>query len=394
MAKYKNIATVLNAVYKANAEGDSASVVLAEDLSNIVDFGKSITDGTTFADLFATTFDTVIDKVRDTEFLTGKFVSNAPDCYMDDMGMAGMKEIVRVDVGDFSDSKMFDCVTKSGDSYFTNGNTFQDLFGKELPTVKAKYFNSHITYRQKYTFTANQFETAFTSPSAMAQFFSQIREKINQKYAWALDALRYLTFDSAVIEACADRASKIIVPAEEIGGEITAQSLAKQIRGIVRDLSVYSDKYSGDKFVTSTTDDDIRMVIYGEVYDDIVTQLATYHNPEYLNISVSNIKALPYMQYKEDAQTISGITPKVTSGKYGKLENIVAVIYNKKLCGCIDNNHKITSQYVANEDVTNYFDMADLEYIVNSDLPIVIITESGVSDWSEVNKPAESKPQA
>ena len=101
--QYEQIASILNEVYDINAEGTEASSALQSDLSNIVDFGKTIVSGTTTFDSQFVTLANVIDKIRKTIYIDAEFVGTAPRCFVDDAGMNGLKEVMRVSVGDFSD---------------------------------------------------------------------------------------------------------------------------------------------------------------------------------------------------------------------------------------------------------------------------------------------------
>jgi hypothetical protein len=70
-------------------------------------------------------------------------------------------------------------------------------------------------------------------------------------------------------------------------------------------------------------------------------------------------------------------TPSTATNATDNVDKLIAVIYDERSFGCTARDEKVTSQYVANEDITNFFHMAEFEYIVNSDLPLVCICEYG-----------------
>lgn len=381
----KQIASILNDTYKVYAEGDTLAT-LEDDLSNIVDFGRALTSASTIGDLMSGVGN-LIDKVRQTIFVDTEFISTAPPCFVDTTTFNGLKEVVRVDSLGFTNSLEFDCITPHTDAQtstttpYTNQNTFDKLFGKVLPTISAKYYNQSTPYEQKITITNDQFITAFNSPADMERLFGMIQSRLKERREFAKDMLSYYAFDSAVLDVATRRASKSMVAKS---GSSTADLIA-QLNGIARNLTVYNNAYSDDTFVSSIRKSDLIMAIRGDVYDSLVTSLANVYHTDKLAIPFDNIVPLPYFQTPSDTDCITGITPNTTSGKYGTVNNIVAVIYDKRVCGCTFDREVVTAQPIANERCTNYFHLADMSYIVNSDLPMVIITTNGSTDFSETS---------
>ncbi len=376
----KQIATILNDTYKVYAEGDTTTV-LEDNLSNIVDFGRALTSSSTISDLMSGVGN-LIDKVRQTIFIDTEFISTAPPCFVDTTTFNGLKEVVRVDSLGFTNSLEFDCVTpytSDGTTPYTNQNTFDKLFGKVLPTISAKYYNQSTPYEQKITITNDQFISAFNSPADMERLFGMIQSRLRERREFAKDMLSYYAFDSAVLDVATRRASKSMVSFNDTSTE----TIISQLNGIARNLTVYNNAYSDDTFVSSIRKNDLVVAIRGDLYDSIITSLASVYHDEKLAFPFDNIVPLPYFQTPTDTDCITGITPNTTSGKYGKVNNICAVIYDKRVCGCTFDREVVTAQPIANERCTNYFHLADMSYIVNSDLPMVIITENGSTDFSE-----------
>jgi len=370
----KQISTWLNDEYAERAEMNGEKINLAEDLSNIVDFGRAITANDTIQNLMGTAGN-LIDKVRKTIFIDTEFKSNAPDCFFDTEAFIGLTEIVRVGGTDFEDSLEFDCLgTQKG----LGNNTFEKLFGKNIPDVKAKYYTQHTPYSQKLTITKDQFAAAFTSPSEMNRMFSMWENQLKQRRDFAKDALQYAAFDAAVLEVCAQRKNDVVVT---LGANATYSDFFKAVKKAVRRMRDYNNAYAASDFVTSVSDNNLRIAVFGDYMDEIEIDKANIYNPQYWTIPTSNIKELSYFQFGSDEserQTISGIAESTTSGKYGKVSNVLAVIYDKRVCGCtIANESMETSPYIANEKAYNVFDLADMQYIVNGDLPLVVICANG-----------------
>ena len=362
--KYEQIASILNEVYDINAEESKASAALSSDLSNVVDFGRSIVSGTTTLDGQFLTLANVIDKIRRTIYIDAEFVGTAPKCFVDDSEMNGLKEVMRVSVGDFDDNMRYDVFNTPAT------NSFNDLFGKVLPTVNAKYYGKVVTYRQKITETYRQFEAAFKSPSALSQFFAHVENAIRVKYDWSKDTLQYIAFDNAVIEKLS---STHTATALASGNAFT--DFINTVKSITREMLAFNKRYSA--FETSTPKSRLHMAVRADYYDALITSLYDVRQPEYLNIPLDNIHVVPYFQFADDPDKIVMSTPSTATNATDNVDKLIAVIYDERAFGCTARDEKVTSQYVANEDITNFFHMAEFEYIVNSDLPLVAICEYG-----------------
>lgn len=370
--QYAQIASILNEVFDINASEAEASSALQSDLSNIVDFGHTIVSGTTTFDNQFLTLANVIDKIRKTIYIDAEFVGTAPKCFVDDAGMNGLKEVMRVSVGDFSDNMRYDVFNSPAT------NSFNDLFGKELPTVNAKYYGKVVTYRQKITETYRQFEAAFSSPSAISQFFAHVENAIRVKYEWSKDTLQYIAFDNAVIEKLSSTHTVSADPCVKVmKSGATYADFINTVKAITRDLLAFNKKYSG--FETSTPKSKLHMAVRADYYDALITSLYDVRQPEYLNISLENIHVVPYFQFADAADEISMNVPSTAANAAtpDTVKKLVAVVYDERAFGCTARDEKVTSQYVPNEDITNFFHMAEFEYIVNTDLPLVAICEYG-----------------
>ena len=368
--KYEQIASILNEVYDINAEESKASANLSSDLSNCVDFGRTIVSGTTTLNDQFLTLSNVIDKIRKTIYIDAEFVGTAPKCFVDDSEMNGLKEVMRVSVGDFSDNMRYDVFNSPAT------NSFSDLFGKALPTVNAKYYGKVLTYRQKITETYRQFEAAFKSPSALSQFFAHVENAIRVKMDWAKDTLQYIAFDNAVIEKLSSTHTANADPCVEVmASGATFATFINTVKAITRNMLAFNKKYSA--FETSTPKSRLHMAVRADYYDALITSLYDVRQPEYLNIPLENIHVLPYFQFSDDPDKIVLATPSTKANATDNVDKLIAVIYDDRSFGCTARDEKITSQYVANEDITNFFHMAEFEYIVNTDLPLVCICEYG-----------------
>ena len=158
--KVKQVATMLNTII---GEVTGESGVIAEDMSNIVDVGRKLTETDTFENNFDNFVGKIIDKIGRTKIVDRTYRRTAPDILRDSWEYGSILEKVRVEVGDYLDNMAWS---------ITDTQTFEDLFGAELPTVTAKYFNSKATFSMKITIGKPQLVEAFKSADAMMKFIS------------------------------------------------------------------------------------------------------------------------------------------------------------------------------------------------------------------------------
>lgn len=379
---FKDIHAILNSVISMNSEN---AVQLLPDLSNIVDYGKSVADdGFTLA----TTGDALVNKIREQVLLTTDFVHTGVDCYYSNENWAGITEVYRVSVGNFSASKMFDAVTDdtTHNTYYSNTNTFNDLFGKEMPTIHARYFDKVVTYRKKITIAPMQFANAFISPQAMSQFINEIGRKVAEQWEFAKECLEYMALSVGVGETLTQRTKGGANKSVKLKTWTTMPELYTEVKTIMRELQAYNNKYSADDYVSSVTDENLVCYMRADLYDELIAKVENFTmNGDVVKSMLGKFKPLPMFG--------NGANPKCIGYVDGEqaiaVRNIDYIICDKRLFGCTADHKKITSQYVANEDVTNYFHMATAKYRVNTDLPLVVgcdcDTLSDVFDATQLN---------
>ena len=363
----KNIADILNKSYGVDTskDGITENDVLKADLSNIVDFGRKFVQGDDVAKKFST-LSGIIDKIRTTIYEDAEFIGTAPPCFKTNDDFRGLKEILHVEVGDFSENLTFDV-----DNTPTH-NSFDALFGKELPEISAKYFGKCVHYAQKFTRTLNQFDEIFKSPENAVSFFTHVENAIRVKYDYSLDKLQIFTFNEAML-SCAVNNSNCIT---NLNANATTTDIVLKIKEIIRDLKAFNKKYTA--FATSTTMDNIHIAIRGDVYDKIITSYANVYNPKFLEIPIENIHVMPYFQFASAPDTVKGTLEDTTANSTDNITKVAFVIYDARAFGCTSYNEVIQSQPVANEyGVTNYFHLAEMEWIVNNDLPVITVCENG-----------------
>lgn len=381
--KITDVSTILNDVFNGiNGTDDNASVKVADNLSNIADVGAKITEGTDYETLFAKTFPVMVDKVKTTKFINRKFIGSAPPCAVSPDTFRGIVEIVRTDVGSYDVNHLFDVIDRD-DNFTGTLSHFADLFGKELPTINAKYYTMSKSYRQKITKTTDQFISAFASADAMMDFFASIESALAIKYDFAVDMLQYLTFDSAVVEKVSTLGTE---SALTNSGALTKSAVAStdaytvdnctkiinEMKYSIRRYKKFS-KYGGADLLNSYSDEDIHIAILSDLYDAIITNKAFVMNDEFFGIPLTNVHPVVSFTPIEATKSVNqSITGKAHNNKTVTVGGILYVIYTTQSFACTVVDKKITHQYVADEDYTNVFHNAVVSNVINTDFPLTV----------------------
>lgn len=192
--KVNQISAILNNVY-GEIIGDTA--LIAEDLSNIVDVGKTIIASTQWGDNFDKYVGKIIDKVGRVIFVDRSYSGDDLGLSREGWEYGSIMEKVRVEVGDFTDNKAWQLADPTKPD-------FSGIFDFDSPAdVEAKYFNQKTTFRLTICLPRNQMEGAFRSASDMMRFISAIENRIRFKMELAREALAYRTEANFIVEKIA-----------------------------------------------------------------------------------------------------------------------------------------------------------------------------------------------
>lgn len=147
--KVEQIAQVLNETIVGEITGTEA--VVNEDLSNIVDVGKTVTDfladaGTGAVNSFVST---LIDRIGRVKFVDRTYRSQAPNILHDSWEYGSIMMKVRAEVPDFQENTSWKLGALNGQGIADASEL--DPFVISAPTAQAKFYNNKITYEAPIT---------------------------------------------------------------------------------------------------------------------------------------------------------------------------------------------------------------------------------------------------
>ena len=163
------------------------SVVVNEDLSNIVDVGVAYEN-------LDRGYDSYVRKLADhigrVVFVSRVYRGRAPSVLMDGWEYGSILEKIRANLPPAQENESWEL--EHGASYDTN------IFTK--PDVSAKFFNNRITYEIAMSFTDRQVKSAFSSAMQMNGFMSMIETAIQNAITLNSDNLVMRTINAAIAE--------------------------------------------------------------------------------------------------------------------------------------------------------------------------------------------------
>lgn len=348
--KVNQIATMLNTVF-SEIIGESDPV--AEDLSNIVDVGRTITSSTQWGDNFDRYVAKIIDKVGRTIFVDRPYEADDLGLSREAWDYGSVMEKIRVEVGDYVANKSWQLTDSPAPS-------FSDIFAFDSPAeVEAKYFNMKDTFRLKICLPRNQMEGAFNSARDMQRFIGAIENRIRTKREIAREALAYRTENNLIASKLQYGMNVVNLLAEyktASGDTTTTAATALEnpdfLRYCVRRfktdkklLAKFSGSYNVEGYGTFTPESRLKVFALTDFATAIETVLRsnTYHDAF---VTLGGYREIPYWQGSGTAKTFAA---RSTVKAYPALREATAVLQNQS--GIVFVMQDTDAAMIANEDL-------------------------------------------
>ena len=162
--KVNQIYEIMNSV--TNEVLGESVIVVAEDLSNIVDVGKEILNGTDIDNYVKS----LVDHIGRVIFVNRKYSGGAPSVLMDGWEFGSVLEKITPDLPEATENESWEL--ENGTSYDPN------IFYQ--PKVSAKFFNSRVTFEVPMSFTERQVKSSFSSREQLNGFISMLYNAIDR----------------------------------------------------------------------------------------------------------------------------------------------------------------------------------------------------------------------
>ena len=158
------------------------SIILKEDLSNVVDVGVTVFD----SDKVDNFVKKLVDHIGKVIFVNRVYSGSVPSALMDSWEFGSVLEKISSDLPDAQENSSWD---------LTDGETYsQDTFVK--PNVTAKFFNTKVTFEIQMSFTEKQLKSAFSNAEQLNGFISMLHTSVENSLTVKLDSLVMRAFNN------------------------------------------------------------------------------------------------------------------------------------------------------------------------------------------------------
>lgn len=378
----KQIATILQTITD-EVVGDS--VVVQEDLSNIVDVGRQILDNTSVDNYVKA----LVNRIGRTEFVDRVLASTAPTITRDSWEYGSILQKVRCELPDATTNPTWQLV--KGQSV--------DPFIYNPPEVTAKYFNSKTTFEIDISFTEIQVKESLKSATDFMRFIAMIENRIRTKLTLSRDNLIMRAIVNMIAEKIASGQSVINLLSAyntTFGTSLTADKAIKNpdfLRFASATIKLYSDRlktasvlYNSDGYVTFTPKEyqhlvllsefatGLEVYLYSDTYHEELLKLGAFDTVAFWQ-GTGNSSAPNFVAASSINAIIAsdGVTTVNTNG-------VVGVLFDRDACAVCNDNPRVTSIYNPRGEYTNYFYKEDCSYINDLAENVVVFVVTDVSD--------------
>lgn len=358
--------------------------VINNDLSNVIDFGRSIEDAMGY-DVF---FGKLVDQLNTLKFWTRPYVSFAPSVYMETEQFGSIRGMYRTGYMKLTSDPAWHL--EEGVSY--------DPFVIHKQTVDARFWNDRVEFMvEPQTIVHDQLQSAFRSEQELMSFIGMLEMARTNTYQRAYDNLIMSLFQ-ALIVMCHNAGDmqeiKLLTEYNQnFGQSITAAQAmfdTEFIRyaiyriGVIRDqMRLTTGFFNSSHYEIATSPERQRTVMIS----DFARAAGVYlHDaPNQFNTGSLNVPGGDVVPAWQSLGTSAALADRmavnasvVIDGNEidGEVNNVLAVIHDEWTMGVTAYRHKITSQYNPLTESTNYFDKMYGGYFMSPDENAVIFTLS------------------
>ena len=398
--------TLINNVTK-EILGETA--VVNEDLSNVVDIGKSIFDQTSVDNYVKK----LVNHIGKVVFQNRAYAGGVPSVLMDAWEFGSVLQKVSMALPEASENESWKLV--DGQEYK------QDIF--TAPKVEAKFYNSKVTFEIPMSFTELQVKESFSSREQLNGFVSMITTGVENSMTVKLDALIMRAINNMTGETLVagigsgNTGAKTLDFTKSSGRAINLLKLYNE-QSATADKATVANALTNHKFIKFATytmgivadrmskisklfnvggkerftpADKRRCVLHSDFSKAAVTYLqADIHSPEMVALPAHD--TVPYWQgsgtdYRLsstgiiDIKTASGETVKVPAEGAGagkKNAAILGVMFDQDAVGVANLDRRTTTAYNAKAEFYNNWYKMDAGYYndLNENFVVFFIGET------------------
>lgn len=368
------VAQIYQFVNTATQEAIGQSDLVAEDLSNIVDVGTAIFNASAF-DKYVKS---LVNRIGRTIFVNRPYRGSVPSVLMDSWEFGSICMKIASEMPTAQENESWEL--EDGTSYDPN------IF--HAPKAEAKFFNKMVTFEIDRSITEMQVKQSFSSQTELNAFISMLYNEVDKSMTVKMNSLIMRTINNMIAETVYDAFK---------GTAITGAGNTRAINL----LSLYNTKYTKTlKAEAAITDPDFLRYASFEMarWSDRLAEMSTLFNvggksrftpkdllhvvmlsdfaagaSTYLYsdtfhdqyVRIAEAERVPYWQGSGTTygfDKISSIDVTTASNNAQKVSGILCVMFDREALGVTNMNSRVTTNYNAKAEFTNYFYKRDARY--------------------------------
>ena len=364
------------------------SVMVNEDLSNVVELGESF-ENAQGLDGFVRSLNDHIGKMV---FVNRVYGGRAPRVLMDGWEFGSILEKVRAKMPEATENESW--ALEENQSYDPN------IFYKS--TIQATFWNKRITFEIPVSLTERQVKSAFSSATQLNAFFSMIQTAIQNSMTVKLDSLIMRTINAGIGETLADafpggaygtgsttRAVNLLylynttynaggtplAAADCMSSKDFLRFASYQIMLLSDRLGVISTLFNIEGAEKFTPKDRQHIVLLSEFKRaaDIYLQSDTFHD------ELTRLPAAESVTYWQGSGTgyafadTSKIDVKTPGGATVQAGGILGVIFDRDTLGVANLSRRVTTNYNPKAEFWNEWHKMDAGYFLDTTENMVVL---------------------
>ena len=370
-----------------------AAPVANEDLSNIVDIGKTVLNFTGQGNENYDSFmRNLIDQVGKVMFVDRKYTSQAPDILKDGWEYGSILQKVRCEVPDARDNSTWDLFNYP----VSGGAAYPDPFELSKPTAQAKFFNSKATYEVPITLTDIQLRESFRSAEEFGRFVAVIENRIAMKITLINDGLIMATIDNLIgqtlngtggkvvnLLALYNGASGTLTAAEALTDKEFLRFASATIAKYKKYVAQAGSLYNAGNYVTFTPAERLKFIANTEFAKALDAYLySDTFNEEFVKLDGYSEVAFWQGSGTANADRLTVDVKIDVDGTATEVKNtgVLAVMFDDEAAAVCNQNYRVTSQYNGRGEYTNYFYKWDAMYMNDVEENCVVFTIADNAD--------------
>ena len=351
------------------------TAVVQEDLSNVVDIGKSIID----SDNVDNYVKKLVNHIGKVVFQNRLYSGGVPSVLMDAWEYGSILEKISADLPEATINETWALEDKKDYS--------PDVFYK--PSVSAKFFNSKVTFEIPMSFTEIQVKESFSSKERLNGFISMLTTSVENAMTVKLDALIMRTINNMTAETLvaelntANAGSPVVIDTTKTG--VKAVNLLKLynetintpltvdkslidpdfIRFATYHISMYTDRMSKISTLFNVegaerfTPKDLQHVVLLSDFAKASETFLVSNTQNAEKVALPKHETVPYWQgsglgYSFD--DVSTINVKTASKADVNVKGVLGIIFDRDALGVSNLDRRVTTNYNPRaEFYTNFY---------------------------------------